>query len=135
MKAPFAQWFARMAVGLVFAVNVSCAAAFILWPQNYAAGFEVSGVPGLTLVRGMGLLFLMWNATYPLVLWQPGAHRALFAVILAQQLMGVLGETWLWLALPPGHAALSATGLRFILFDGLGLLLMGLAFWFLHRAR
>ena len=54
-----------------------------------------------------------------------------FVVILAQQAIGLAGETWMWATLPPGHAALRATGLRFIAFDGAGLVGMGLAFWLL----
>src|SRR5690606_38201296 len=64
----FATWFARGAVGLVFAINLSCALAFITYPENYAAGFELSGVPGVVVVRAFGILFLMWNATYPPVI-------------------------------------------------------------------
>lgn len=131
----FATWFARLAVTTVFVLNVSCAMYFILHPQDYAGGFEVSGVAGEAIVRGYGILFLMWNTTYPLVILQPQRQRALFAVVLAQQAIGVLGESWMWLALPPGHAALSATGLRFILFDGGGLILMGAAFLWVWVAQ
>ncbi len=126
-------WLARLVVGAVFFFNVTCALAFVAWPERYAPGFEVSGVPGRVLVRGIGILFLMWNATYPPVLARPDRHRALFAVILVQQAIGVAGETWMWATLEPGHAALSATGLRFIGFDGAGLVGMGLAFWLTAR--
>lgn len=131
----FSLWFARLAVATVFVLNVSCALYFILRPQDYAGGFEVSGVAGEATVRGYGILFLMWNATYPLVILQPQRQRTLFAVVLAQQAIGVLGESWMWLALPQGHTALSATGLRFILFDGGGLILMGAAFAWLWIAQ
>ena len=126
-------WLARLVVGAVFFFNVTCALAFVAWPERYAPGFELSGVPGRVLVRGIGILFLMWNATYPPVLARPDRHRTLFAVILAQQAIGVAGETWMWATLPPGHAALSATGLRFIAFDGAGLVGMGLVFWLTAR--
>ena len=127
-----AIWVARAAVGLVFAVNIECALAFILQPQRYSGGFEVSGVPGELIIQSFGLLFLMWNATYPLVLLSPHTQRSLFGVILAQQFIGLLGETWLLLKLPAGHPALYATGLRFVVFDGFGLLIMGLAFLYLN---
>jgi hypothetical protein len=100
-------------------------------PDRYAPGFEVSGVPGRVLVRGIGILFLMWNATYPPVLVRPDRNRTLFAVILVQQAIGLAGETWMWATLPAGHAALWMTGLRFIAFDGAGLVGMGLVFWLL----
>ncbi len=131
----FATWFARGAVGLVFAINLSCALAFITYPENYAAGFELSGVPGVVVVRAFGILFLMWNATYPPVIHQPGRQLTLFQVILAQQVIGLAGESWMLFELPPGHLALQQTGLRFIFFDGLGLLLMAAAYAVLRRTR
>jgi hypothetical protein len=124
-------WLARLVVGTVFFFNVTCALAFVAQPDRYAPGFEVSGVPGRVLVRGIGILFLMWNATYPPVLIRPDRNRTLFAVILAQQAIGLAGETWMWATLPASHAALWTTGLRFIAFDGAGLAGMGLAFWLL----
>jgi hypothetical protein len=126
-------WLTRLVVGAVFFFNVTCALAFVAQPDRYAPGFEVSGVPGRVLVRGIGILFLMWNATYPPVLFRPDRHHTLFAVILVQQALGVAGETWMWVTLPAGHAALWHTGLRFIAFDGAGLVGMGLAFWLLGR--
>jgi hypothetical protein len=85
------------------------------------------------MVQAIGLLFLMWNTTYPLVLLHPDRFRNLFAVVLAQQAIGVVGETWLLFSLPAGHPALWATGLRFTVFDTLGLVAMGMVFWRLGR--
>jgi hypothetical protein len=124
-------WLARLVVGTVFFFNVACALAFVTQPDRYAPGFEVSGVPGRVLVRGIGILFLMWNATYPPVLVRPDRNRTLFAVIMVQQAIGLTGETWMWATLPAGHAALWTTGLRFIAFDGAGLVGMGTVFWLL----
>jgi hypothetical protein len=131
----FPIWLARISVGAVFVMNVSCALDFILRPECYAAGFEVSGVVGETIVAGFGILFLMWNATYPPVILNPAGHKTLFGVILLQQTIGVVGESWLALQLPAGHAALQATGLRFIVFDGLGLVLMSAAYLLLFLIR
>lgn len=128
-------WLARIIVGAVFLMNVSCALAFILQPELYSPGFEVAGVPGRIYVQGLGILFLMWNATYPLVIFHPIRYRALFVVVLIQQAIGFIGETWLWLTLPAGHSPLRATGLRFMLFDGIGLTAMAGAYWLLMRQR
>lgn len=132
---PFPLWFARIAVAAVFLMNVSCAIDFILRPERYAGGFEVGGVVGNALVQSLGILFLMWNATYPPVIWQPVKHKTLFIVILIQQLIGVIGESWLYFQMPAEHAALRATGLRFMLFDGLGLVLLSIAFGWLVLKR
>ena len=56
-------------------------------------------------------------------------------MILVQQAIGLLGELWMWLSLPAGHPTLLATGGRFILFDGLGLVLMGGAYYFLKTVN
>ena len=119
-----AAWLARAAFLLVFAFNVQCAASFVLWPDVYAPSFEVAGVPGAAAVQGLGIAFLMWNATYPAV------------IVLVQQAIGLAGESWLRFGLPAGHAALSASIERFILFDAAGLVLMAAAFgWLLWVKR
>lgn len=133
-RSSLAIWFARLAVAIVFALNVSCALLFILHPQDYAGGFELSGAVGETIVRSFGILFLMWNVPYLPVILAP-RQRALFTVVLIQQAVGVLGESWLYLTLPAGHTALRATGLRFILFDAGGLILMAAAYGFLQAVQ
>ncbi len=125
---------ARVAVALVFALNVQCAVSFVLWPGAYAGGFELEGVPGAAAVRGLGAAFLMWNATYPAVIANPRRFRALYAVVLAQQAVGLAGESWILLSLPAGHAALAASIVRFIAFDAAGLVLMAAAFAWLALA-
>ena len=132
-RNPSLLWLARIVVGVVFVINVSCAIAFLLRPDRYAPGFELTGVQGRIMVQAIGILFLMWNATYPLVVIHPHRYRPIFAVVLVQQAIGVLGEIWLLASLPAGHPALWATGVRFIVFDGLGLIGMGILFWLLGR--
>jgi hypothetical protein len=121
-------WLARLVLAVVFFFNVTCALAFIAGPAAYAASFEVSGVAGEVLTRGIGILFLMWNATYPLAMWNPYRYRWLFLIVIAQQAIGLGGETWMLLTLPPGHPVLATTGWRFIAFDGGGFLAMLAAF-------
>ena len=128
-------WLARLVLTVVFFFNVSCALAFIARPEAYAPGFEVSGIPGEALVRGMGFLFLMWNVTYPLAIWNPWRYRWLFLIIIAQQAIGLAGETWMLLTLPPGHTSLTVTGYRFIAFDGGGFVAMLIAFTLMWLTR
>ncbi len=115
-------------------MNVSCAVEFILRPERYAPGFELSGAPGLAVVQGFGILFLMWNAAYPPVIAQPQRQRTLFLVILTQQAIGLVGESWLWLQMPVELGIARSAILRFIVFDGAGLLLLALAFGFMQRS-
>jgi len=119
-----AIWSARLALIVVFFFNISCALAFIARPLAYAPGFEVSGVAGEALIRGIGILFLMWNVTYPLAIWNPWRYRWLLLIVVVQQAIGLAGETWMLLTLPPGHPSLAATGWRFVAFDGGGLVAM-----------
>jgi hypothetical protein len=128
-------WLARLTLAVVFCFNVSCALAFIARPAVYAPGFEVSGVAGEALVRGIGILFLMWNMTYPLAICRPWRYRWLFLIVILQQAIGLAGETWMLLTLPPGHAALAETGYRFIAFDGGGLVAMLVTFALMRLAR
>jgi hypothetical protein len=115
------------------AANLSAAVPYVLSPGRYAAAFELSGVAGVAMVRGLGVLFLMWCAAYVPVIACPDRHPALFGVILVQQVIGLAGEGWIAASLPPGHAALSATGLRYMTFDGVGLALLVLAFMLVRR--
>lgn len=134
MKA--ATWFARVAFAAVFVINVQCALSFALWPEAYAGAYELSGVAGEAAVRGIGIAFLMWNATYPAFIASPKRFVPLGWVILAQQAIGLVGESLLLFGLPAGHDVLAASVMRFIAFDGVGLVVMGAAFaWFLHVNR
>ena len=128
------EWLVRLAVAAVLAVNLDCAFSFIVRPDRYAGGFELTGIPGEVAVRGLGIAFLMWNATYPLVVWQPRRYRTLFGVVLAQQAIGLIGESWLLLTIPAGHEALAGSITRFIAFDGVGLVLMLGAYVLLRAA-
>ena len=44
---------ARIAVALVFALNVQCALQFVLWPGAFAGAYELSGVAGEAAVRSL----------------------------------------------------------------------------------
>ncbi|MBQ3302476.1 MAG: hypothetical protein IJH04_10115 [Eggerthellaceae bacterium] len=133
-------WFARIMVGIVFAWNVICALQFVLWPGDFAAGYGLEQTEASkAAISGIGVAFLMWNTTYPLVIVNPDKHMTLFGVILAQQAIGLAGESVILAQL--SSAAASATtaaameGIwRFIAFDAAGLLMMAIAFFVLRRS-
>ena len=130
------RWCARIAFAAVFAVNVWCAVSFIVAPGDFAGAYELAGVSGEAAVRGIGIAFLMWNATYPAFIATPERFPVLGWVIIAQQVIGLVGESLLLIGLPAGHDVLAASVLRFIAFDGGGLVLMAAAFtWFLVSRR
>ncbi len=130
-----ALWVTRLALAAVFCFNVGCGLAFVARPEAYAPSFEVSGVAGEALVRGIGILFLMWNVTYPLAIWNPWRYRWLFLIVIVQQAIGLAGEAWMLLTLPPGHAALATTGWRFAAFDGGGFVAMLVTFILTYLTR
>ncbi|MCR4672796.1 MAG: hypothetical protein K5637_06140 [Lachnospiraceae bacterium] len=118
------EWTARLVFLAVFIMNVMCAVQFIADPAGHAGAYELSGTAGEAAIRGIGVAFLMWNATYPAFIVSPRRFKALGAVILSQQAVGLAGETYILRSLPEGHEVLSASILRFIVFDGAGLAVM-----------
>lgn len=126
-------WLARGLIGLVFAWNVQCALAFLVAPESYAAGFELSGAPGAAMVRGLGVLFLMWNVPYAVALWQPIRRRVSLYEAIAMQAIGLAGESWILMSLGSQHPIAATSVTRFIAFDGAGLLFLGVALWATHR--
>ncbi len=123
-----ATWVMRLAFLAVFVVNVQCALAFVINPAAYAPAYELAGVAGEAAVRGLGIAFLMWNVTYPAFIVAPAKTRVLGWVILAQQVVGLVGESLLLAGLPADHAVLVASIKLFITFDAAGLVAMALTF-------
>ena len=128
-------WIARVLVVLVFAIDVQCAVQFILWPDAYTAAYQVEGASAEAMVRTVGICVLMWNATYPPVFVHPDRYRVLFGVVIAQQLIGLVGEALLLTSLQPGLEVLASSIVRFIVFDAAGLVLLAIAFLLTYWRR
>jgi hypothetical protein len=120
-------WTSRVLIALVVAWNLQAALAFLLTPEAFSPGFELNGVPGAATMRGIAILFLMWNIPYLVALWQPRRHRISLWEALAMQAVGVIGESMILFLLPSGHDILHASILRFIYFDGAGLVALVIA--------
>ena len=129
----YTLWIARGLIAIVTAWNLQAALVFILRPERFAPGFELTGESGAVAVRGTGILFLMWNVPYLVALWHPRKFRLALKIALAMQLIGLVGESLILITLPDGHALLSTSIIRFIIFDGGGLILLLGAFWILNR--
>ena len=126
-------WLGRLLIGIVFVWNVQCALAFLLAPATFAPGFELSGAAGAAAVRGMGVLFLMWNVPYAVALWHPVRHRVSLYEAIAMQTIGLVGESLILWSLAGGHPIVAGSVSRFIAFDGAGLALLVLAVWITRR--
>ena len=135
MAASTRQWLARFLIGVVLLFNIQCAVVFIWSPQAYTSGFELEGEIGAAMLRGMGLLFVMWNIPYLFAAWQPVKNRLSLYEAVLMQAIGFLGESAIFLTLPGNHPALHASLLRFIAFDGTGMVLLILAAWVTHPTK
>jgi hypothetical protein len=125
-------WAGKILIAIVVFLNLQAAVYFLLRPNDYASGFELSGVAGNAMIQGIGLLFIMWNVPYAVALVNPVKHRLSLIEAICMQTIGVVGETTLRYLLPTNHAVLSASVSRFILFDTADLLLLLLA-WIITR--
>ena len=123
------KWLARVLIGTVLFINVQCALLFLSQPSVYIPGFALEGGAGIVYVRGIGLLFLMWNVPYFAAVLDPMKNRVSLYEATIMQAIGLVGETLLLLSLPVGYQALHNTIRRFILFDAVGLVLLLLAVW------
>jgi len=120
-------WLARLLIAAVIAWNLQAAFIFLANPDAYAPAFELNGIPGAAAVRGIAVLFVMWNVPYLVACWQPRRYRLSLWEALVMQALGVLGETFILLGLPTGHTLLADSILRFIAFDAAGLPALGAA--------
>jgi len=120
---------ARGLIGLTFLWNLQAALAFLLWPERYINAFELEGMVGAAMLRGLGVLFVMWNIPYLVALWHPVRHRISLYEALAMQAIGLLGEALIYLTLPAIHSTLRASLARFMAFDLLGVVLLLISIW------
>lgn len=123
-----------MAFSIVFFWNVLCAVQFIAFPEQYVAAYQLSGVAGEVALQGIGVAFLMWNATYPAFIVNPEKFQHLGIVVLVQQAIGLVGELIIAANLPAqGFDLLADSIARFVGFDAIGFVIMALAYMLLFR--
>ena len=120
-------WLGRILIGAVVFANLQCALAFIINPSAYVQAYELTGIPGLNAIQGFGILFIMWNVPYMVALFNPHKHRLSLLEAISMQAIGLCGESYLFFKLPSDYAQLASSILRFILFDGIGLVALLIA--------
>ena len=120
-------WAGRVLIGMVLFINIQSAFAFFLDPGKYAPWYELNGAVGIATIMGFGVLFLMWNVPYGVALFHPQKYRVSLYEAIAMQTIGFIGESIILWTLPPEHVILSRSILRFIIFDGCGLIALILA--------
>lgn len=88
----------------------------------------VDGQIGIITVISFGILFVMWNIPYIFAIIHPIKWDILLKVILLMQLIGVIGEIWIF-PLARDLASIRIMIQRFIMFDTAGLVLLGFALY------
>jgi len=124
----------QILIAIVLISNLIAAIPFILNPMVFVSGFELSGVPGMAAVVGTGILFLMWQVPYVFALSNPIKRFTSLIEATIMQIIGLLGESLLYTKIDPSFATLRSSIARFILFDGLGLVLLIVAWAIISRS-
>lgn len=127
--------FPRLLIAIVLFLNVQSAVEFLARPGAYMGGFGLEGVVGEQMVRAMGLLFLMWNVPYAFALANPMRNKISLIEAAIMQAIGLAGETCILLLGGPYPARITTTILRFIAFDGGGLVLLVIALVLVMRDK
>ena len=126
-------WAARILIAIVLFWNLRAAFQFMLRPQQFLLSFQIEGIPGQTAVIGFGILFLMWQVPYAFALLHPVKYKTSLWQALIMQTIGVIAESILLTTIPPDYLLLRSSILRFIIFDGAGvLILIGALFLTMH---
>jgi hypothetical protein len=133
MSSTSRLWTARLLIGLVLFINLQCALVFFVNPAKSAPAYELSSIPGAAAIQGLAVLFLMWNVPYVVALANPVKYRLSLFEALVMQSIGLVGETLILSSLPLEHIILRNSVLRFILFDGAGLLALAAAAWLTRK--
>jgi len=125
-------WLPRVLIAVVTVWNIQAAVVFIVSPELFVHAYELSGIAGEAAVRGVGVLFLMWNIPYLFAVFDPIRFRLAVLLALLMQGTGLIGESYIFITLPVDHEILRTSILRFIGFDGTGFILLLIA-WLLLR--
>jgi hypothetical protein len=128
-------WVSRLLIATVTLMNLQAAFLFLLRPGDFAYGFEMTGTEGEAMMRGMGLLFLMWNIPYIFAAIHPSRNFISLIEASIMQFIGVAGETLILLGMPREHPLIEASVKRFILFDGSGFVFLIIALLLAVMAR
>jgi len=87
-------------------------------------GYELSGEVGRAVVVGYGILFFMWQVPYFFAVFDPVKQKISLISAVLMQTIGLVGESLLYRTIPLEHKVLRGSVMRFIIFDGAGLVLL-----------
>jgi len=124
----------RALIALVLLVNLLCAFQFLISPSNFQRSFELAGLSGEAVLRGIGVLFVMWNVPYISAFIHPVRNRVSLFEAVVMQACGLTGEVLILFTLPTHSGLLTGSLQRFIYFDGAGLILLLVASFLSSRS-
>jgi len=127
MESRLTGFISRILIGVVVFFNLLCAINYLAFPQLYISSYAVSPDTGIPIVRGIGVLFTMWNVPYLFALYNPFRHRLSLYEAILMQLIGITGETWILHSHLGLIEAARTMITRFIYFDSFGLLALAAA--------
>ena len=134
IRTQYRTFAARSLVGMVFIINLQSALAFMINPNGFAPMYELIGIPGTAAIQGFGVLFLMWNIPYAVALINPVKFHISHYEAIIMQTIGLVGESLIYYNLPTKFTVLRNSILRFIIFDGAGLVALVIAAWIILPA-
>ena len=117
-------WISRALIFIVLTDNLQAAIQFIFTPEKFAPAFDMLGPAGLVAMISIGILFLMWCVPYVFAAVHPIRYRISLIEACIMQSVGLIGEAILLWNLPSGLDMTPASIQRFIIFDGVGLILL-----------
>lgn len=123
----------RILIGIVTLLNLQAAILFLIHPENFVTAFDLAGIAGETMIRGVGLLFVMWNVPYIAALIHPVRNFVSLLEAVIMQAIGVLGESAILWTLKGALPRTQESVIRFIYFDGAGLVLLIAALFLIWR--
>jgi hypothetical protein len=126
---------ARLLIGLVLLFNITCAFQFLISPQLYSSSFGFLKESGTGVIRGYGILFLMWNIPYLFAFANPIRFQVSLVEAIIMQSIGILGEGWIRTSLPQTAEQTTNMITRFLFFDVFGLIALMSAWFIVKRIK
>jgi hypothetical protein len=129
------KFIARLLIGLVLLFNIICAFQFLISPQLYSSNFGLLKESGTAVIRGYGILFLMWNIPYLFAFADPIRFQVSLVEAILMQSLGILGEGWIRVSLPQNAEQIIYMITRFLYFDIFGWIALICAWFIVKRIK
>lgn len=81
--------------------NLQATFVFHPYPEKYISRFELEGAVRTSMLRGLGVLFVIWNFPYAMALWYPIHHLLFLYEALSMVTIGYFREAIIFTK-PPG---------------------------------